>query len=430
MARRRPVLGVALATILGAGLLSACSSDPVPTGVTIGWADKSRQTVQVSWEDSDAPNRISIQGVVSTSPSYVKYLAAGEPNAWAIPTAAFPPDGNYKVAVEIGTSTGGVTSKAALSPLFDTDGPLRPSDAVATPRGNDVVVTWNVPPPSQDFSPGDPLDVPAGSQRYVPVIGTAGQPFRVVGAGTTATRQVVKNVRPPYFFQLRATNEWSSLTGGEISGRTSSTTAGAPTVWTFGTQMLVKGRTVQQEISCPESLCVTQQTTSAGLPVVLQAQVRPGGPWVEAGRGRTQLGGYFEVRATAAGTRNYRVYVPLNSRAGALSAPSLSKASLSSSRTAVQAAGYAGGNVKNRNDVVTAVVVVRPVVNGTAMLQFWNSRTWVNAKAVPMKNSRASVAFRATRPGVFAYRFMVPGTSYGGTPIYANATPSMVLNVR
>jgi hypothetical protein len=368
--------------------------------------------------------------VVSAGPSYVKYLAANEPNTWAIPTSAFPPDGNYKVAIEIGTSSGGVTSKAAVSPMFDTDGPLRPSDAVATPTGNDVVVTWKVPPPSQDFSPGDPLDVPAGSQLYVPVVGTKGQPFRVVGSGTTATRQVVKNLKPPYLFQLRATNEWSSLSGGEIFGRTSSTTAGAPTVWSFGTPMTIKGRTVLQEIGCPESLCVTQQTTAAGLPVVLQAQVRPGGPWVEAGRGRTQLGGYFEVRAIAAGTRNYRVFVPLSSRAGALSAPSLSKPSLSRSRTAVQFAGYAGGNVKKRNDVVTAVVVVRPVINGTAMLQFWTGKVWVNAKAVPMKNSRASVAFRATRPGVSAYRFIVPGTSYGGTPIYGNSTPSMVLSVR
>src|SRR4051812_41185103 len=129
------VVAVAFAVLLGAAALTACSSDPMPTGVTIGWSDKSRQAVQVSWKDSDAPNRITIQGVVSTSPSYVKYLPASEPNTWAIPTSAFPPDGNYKIAVEIGTSIGGVSSKAALSPLFDTDGPRRPSDAVAVPSG-------------------------------------------------------------------------------------------------------------------------------------------------------------------------------------------------------------------------------------------------------------------------------------------------------
>jgi hypothetical protein len=430
MTRWRQVSSVVLGVTLGAALLTACSSDPIPTGVSIGWADHTHQAVQVSWKDSNAPNRISIQGVVSVGPSYVKYLAANEPNTWAIPTAEFPPDGNYKVAIEIGTSAGGVTSKAALSPMFDTDGPLRPSDAVATPSGNDVVVTWKVPPPTQDFSPGDPLDVPAGSQLYVPVVGTAGQPLRALGAGTTGTRQVVKDLKPPYFFQLRAKNEWSSVTGGEILGRTSSTTAGAPSLWSFGTQMTVKGRTVQQDVSCAESRCAMQQTTSAGLPLVLQAQSRPGGPWVAVGRGATQLGGYFEVHATAAGTRNYRVYAPLTSRVGSLSAPSLSKPSLSRSRLAVQSAGYAGGNVKNRNDVVTAVVAVRPVVNSAAMLQFWNGKAWGNVKATPIKNGRASISFRASRPGVFAYRFIVPGTSYQGTAVYGTSTPSMVLRVR
>jgi hypothetical protein len=426
----RKVFAVASAVVLGASLLTACSSDPVPTGVTIGWSDKTRQAVQVSWKDSDAPNRITIQGVVSTSPSYVKYLAASEPNTWAIPTSAFPPDGNYKIAVEIGTSMGGITSKAALSPMFDTDGPLRPTDAVATPSGKDVVVTWKVPPPEQDFSPGDPLDVPASSQLYVPVVGTAGQPFRVVGPGTTTSRQVVKNLHPPYYFQLRATNEWTSLTGGEIAARTSSTSSAVPTLWTFGTQMPVRGRTIQQEISCAESRCAVQQTTSAGLPVVLLAQSKAGGPWVQVGRSVTQLGGYFEIRVIAAGTRNFRAYVPLASRAGFLSTPSSSKASLTRSRIMIASAGYAGGNVRNRNEVVTATLAVRPAMNQAAILQFWTGKAWASIKEAPIRNGRASLAFKAARPGTFAYRFLIPGTQYQGTSVYGTATASMVLRVR
>jgi hypothetical protein len=426
----RKVVAVAFAFLAGASTLTACSSDPVPTGVTIGWSDKSRQSVQVSWKDSDAPNRVTIQGVVSTSPSYVKYLPASEPNTWAIPTSAFPPDGNYKIAVEIGTSIGGVSSKAALSPMFDTDGPLRPSDAVAVPSGKDVVVTWKVPPPEQDFSPGDPLDVPHDSQLYVPVVGTPGQPFRDIGAGTTSNRQVVKNLRPPYFFQLRATNEWTSLTGGAIAARTSSSSISAPSLWTFGSQMTLRGRTVLQQVSCADSSCVQQQTTAPGLPVVLQAQSRPGGPWVEAGRGVTQLGGWFDLRVTAAGSRNYRAYLPLTSRAGFLVAPSASSASLSRSRVQLTHAGYAGGNVRNRNDVVTAVVTVRPIANQQAIFQFWTGKAWASVKQTPIKNGQASLAFKATRPGTFAYRFLVPGSQYQGTPVYGYATPSMVLRVR
>lgn len=426
----RKVFAVAFAVLFGASALTACSSDPIPTGVTIGWSDKTRTAVQVSWKDSDAPNRVTIQGVVSTSPSYVKYLPATEPNTWAIPASAFPPDGNYKIAVEIGTSIGGVTSKAALSPMFDTDGPLRPSDAVAVPSGKDVVVTWKVPPPEQDFSPDDPLDVPHDSQLYVPVVGTAGQPFRVVGPGTTSSRQVVKNLRAPYYFQLRATNEWTSLTGGEIAARTSSTASVSPTRWTFGTQMTIRGRTIQQEISCAESRCAAQQTTSAGLPVVLLAQSKAGGPWVQVGRSVTQLGGYFEVRVIAAGTRNYRAYVPLASRVGFLSTPSSSKASLTRSLIQIASAGYAGGNVRNRNDVVTAVLGVRPNMNQQAIFQFWNGKAWASIKETPIRNGRASLAFKAVRPGTFAYRFLVPGTQYQGTSVYGTATPSMVLRVR
>jgi hypothetical protein len=426
----RRVFAVAFTLLLGVSTLTACTSDPVPTGVTIGWSDNTRKAVQVSWKDSDAPNRITIQGVVSTSPSYVKYLPASEPNTWAIPTSAFPPDGNYKVAVEIGTSIGGVTSKAALSPMFDTDGPLRPTDAVATPSGNDVVVTWKVPPPLQDFSPGDPLDVPHNSQVYVPVVGTAGQPFRVVGPGTTSTRQVVKNLRPPYFFQLRATNEWTSLTGGEILGRTSSTSLAVPTLWTFGTQMPLRGRTVQQEISCAESRCAARRTSSAGLQVVLLGQSKAGGPWVQVGRGVTQLGGYFEIKVNAPGTRNYRAYVPLASRVGYLSTASSSAVALSRSKIQIASASYAGGNVSNRNAVVTAVLAVRPAMNQQAVFQFWNGKVWVGIKQTPIKNGRASLAFKATRPGIWAYRFLVPGTQYEGTPVYGTASGSLVLRVR
>ena len=30
----------------------------------------------------------------------------------------------------------------------------------------------------------------------------------------------------------------------------------------------------------------------------------------------------------------------------------------------------------------------------------------------------------------FAYRFLVPGTTYQGTPVYGTATPSLVLRIR
>jgi hypothetical protein len=422
------VLAAVLAVVVGSVLLAGCSSDKAPSAVTVGWADKSHQAVRVSWQDSGMPNRISIEGVVTASPSYVKYLGADEPNTWAIPAAAFPPDGNYRIAVAVGTSNGGVTSKPARSPMFDTDGPVRPIGAQARSSGDNLVVTWRSAPPVQDFTPGDPLDVPAGRQTYVPVLGTVGRPLRVVGPGTTAHRQVLKKVRPPFLFQLRATNEWSAVAGVEISVRTSATSVAVPTVARFGLPVQLRGRTVQQQVSCEESRCTAGRTTTAGLPLVVLAQSKPGGPWVTAGRGTTRAGGHFVVRAVMPGTRAYRVYAPAASRRGQLSTASMSTAATTRSLLQVSA-GFVHGNVKHRNEVVTAAVTARPALTGRAIVQFWTGKAWVNVKAVPITRGRATVTFRATRPGAFAYRFFLPGTTYAGRPVFGTATRSLVLRV-
>jgi hypothetical protein len=313
--------------------------------------------------------------------------------------------------------------------MFDTDGPVKPVDALAQPSGKDVVVTWKVPPPSQDFTPGDPLDLPAGRQLYLPVVGLPGQPFKVAGPGTTATRQVLKNVKSPYLFQLRAANEWSSLVGGVISARVSWTTASIPPLATFGRQILIHGRTIQQEVSCAESRCVAQRITSAGLPIVMLAQSKAGAPWGVVGRATTMAGGHFQVRVNTAATRSYRAYTLGSSRPGSLSAASSSPAGLTRSRLQVAAAGYLKGNVKRRNEVVTATVLARPVVNGAATLQFWTGKAWGSVKSVPIAGGRATISFKATKPGLFAYRFLLPGTAYLGRPVFGTATGSMVLRV-
>jgi hypothetical protein len=85
--------------------------------------------------------------------------------------------------------------------------------------------------------------------------------------------------------------------------------------------------------------------------------------------------------------------------------------------------------VKRRNEVVTATVLARPVVNGTATVQFWTGKAWASVKSVPIAGGRATVSFKATRPGAFAYRFVLPGTAYLGRPVFGTATGSMVLRV-
>ena len=72
-----------------------------------------------------------------------------------------------------------MTSKLARSVVFDTDGPVQPSAAGATPLGRGVLIKWSVPVAPQDFTPNDPLDVKGKrTQKYVPMIGRPGQLLR------------------------------------------------------------------------------------------------------------------------------------------------------------------------------------------------------------------------------------------------------------
>jgi hypothetical protein len=433
MVRFRSVVSAALATVLGATLLTACSSDPVPTKVTVAWADSSRQEVKVSWDDSNAPNRITIEGVLSTSPSYVKFIAADAPNTWAIPASAFPPDGNYKVSVGIGTSTGGMTSKLASSPVFDTSGPVRPSGASATPAGKgDVLIRWTVPPQPEDFSPHDPLDVAARTQLYVPVVGRPGQPLRTAGPGTTSTRQVVKNLKPPYLFQLRAQNEWSTAVGGQISARTSTTEASIPAVAQYGLPVKIRGRSILQQVVCAdEGSCVQQRTTSAGLPVVVLTQVTPHGRWTPAGRGKTTSGGHYEIPVVTSASRPYKVMTQDFSEIGSVASHSTSKARLTRTVVRIQTTGFLGGAMKKRGETVTAIVVARPAMNTVVTFQSWNklTRHWVGLR-VPMRRGQAVISFKVSRAGIYAYRFVIPAAMSLGRPMLGKMTQTLALSVR
>ncbi|GAA1596646.1 hypothetical protein GCM10009789_58280 [Kribbella sancticallisti] len=399
----------------------------------LAWADETRQAVRVTWKDSGTPNRLTIEGVLSTNPSFVKYVGADDPDSADIPSSAFPPDGTYKIAVGVGTSTGGLTSRLVRSEVFDTNGPVRPSAATATPVGKDVLMRWTVPVVPQDFTPNDPLDVTGKIQYYVPVVGLPGEPLRAAGPATTSKRQVIKNLTPPYLFQLRAENEWTSTIGGQISARTTSTTAAIPGLAQFSVPVRIRGRTILQEVVCaPEGSCVQQRATSAGLPVVLLTQVTPGARWTPAARGTTTSGGHFEVTVVTGGTRPYKAVSPLYSRVGVLSSESSSKPQLTKSVVRVQSAGFVGGGMKKRNENATLVLLVKPAMTANAMLQVWNrqAKAWSNVKAVPIRRGQASITFKAAQLGVFVYRFVLPSAVLLGRPLYPTNSHNLILSVR
>jgi hypothetical protein len=431
----RRVLAVGLAVVAGVASLTACASDPAPTDVKVAWAPKGRAAVLVTWKDNGQPNRITIEGVLSESPSYVKYIPAGDPNQWEIPTSAFPPDGNYKVAVGTGTSQGGVTSKLTKSPVFDTDGPVRPSAAAVAKQGRGVLIRWSVPVAPQDFTPNDPLDVKGKkTQRYVPMIGRPGQMLKVIGPATTSNRQVIKSIKPPYTFQLRTQNEWNTSIGGQVLGLTSSINAAVPSLAQFSVPIRVRGRVILHQVGCElESPCTSKRATPAGVPVVVLTQVAPGARWTPAARGSTTAGGYYDIAVPTGGSRPYKITVPENTKGGTQTGTSTSKPAYTKSIVRVASAGFSNGNTATaKGSTVTVSVAVKPAMNTTVMLQAWNRQTrrWVNSKALPMRNGAAALAFKAAQPGDFVYRFVIPGAMMFGRPIDGTTTAQLQLHVR
>ena len=431
----RRVLAVGLAVVAGVASLTACASDPAPTDVKVAWAPKGRAAVLVTWKDNGQPNRITIEGVLSESPSYVKYIPAGEPNRWEIPTSAFPPDGNYKVAVGTGTSQGGVTSKLAKSPVFDTDGPVRPSAAAVAKQGRGVLIRWSVPVAPQDFTPNDPLDVKGKkTQRYVPMIGRPGKMLKVIGPATTSNRQVIKSIKPPYTFQLRTQNEWSTSIGGQVLGLTSSINAAVPRLAQFSVPIRVRGRVILHQVGCElESPCTSKRATPAGVPVVVLTQVAPGARWTPAARGSTTAGGYYDIAVQTGGSRPYKIVVPENTKGSTQTGTSTSKPAYTKSIVRVASAGFSNGNTATaKGSTVTVSVAVKPAMNTTVMLQAWNRQTrrWVDSKALPMRNGVAALAFKAAQPGDFVYRFAIPGAMMFGRPIDGTTTAQLQLHVR
>ncbi|MBB5982602.1 hypothetical protein [Kribbella solani] len=431
----RRFLAVALVVLAGSASLTACSSDPAPSDVAVAWAPNGRPAVVVTWQDGGQPNRITIEGVLSESPSYVKYIPVGDPNRWEIPTSAFPPDGNYKIAVATGTSQGGMTSKLTRSPVFDTDGPVRPNTATVAAQGRGVLINWSVPVAPQDFTPNDPLDVTGKkTQRYVPMIGRPGTTLKAIGPATTSNQQLIKSIKPPYVFQLRTQNEWGTRMGGQVLGLTSSISGSVPPLAQFSVPIRVKGRVILQQVGCdPEAKCGTQRATPAGVPVVVLTQVTPGARWTPAARGVTSGGGYYDIAVPTGGSRPYKITVPVYAKPGMITGESSSRPGYTRSVVRVASAGFAGGETaKKAGSMVAVAIAVKPAMSTTVMLQVWNrqARTWTNVKAMPMRQGQAALAFKAGQAGDFVYRFVVPGAMMFGRPMDGATTPGLALHVR
>ena len=420
-----------LTLTLAAASLTACTSEPAPTGVTVSWADATRKFVKVTWSESDSqPNKVTVVGVAAAPPDVVEYVRAEQPNQILIRATDFPLNGNFQVAVSVGSTSGGITSKPGLSPMFDTDGPVEPVLAsVHNPGGNVVQVEWRPGAVTEDYTPGDPLDVKTPSTSFVPLVVGAGrlEARQLTGAGR-ATRQVIRNVRPPYRFTVRAVNEWGTTYGASVVADTTTTTAAIPTRSVYSLTTPIRGRVTRHRLVCRDGRCATESVPGTGLPVVLQARSDASHPWIPAGTTRTGAGGTFYIPAKSPGVRQYRVIAQNWDGSPWVAFGSASTAGTTASRVRVWARFSKYQLTYGQHAI--ASVVVWPRVNTTALLQRWNGRGWIGVKNVAVHNGIGLYTFSAVLRGPFGYRFVVPAVQYDGRTVLGWETESFVLVTR
>jgi hypothetical protein len=430
---RRPVrlAAPALLVVLMAGSLTACTSDPAPADVAVAWADSSHQQIRVTWKDSgNQPNKVSVEGVASESPDIVQYLSSDAPNSTLLRALDFPKDGTFRVSVVVGSMSGGTSSKAGRSPMFDTDGPAAPVlTSVGTRDDGAVDVAWRPGTQAEDFTPGDPLDVRGVTTSFVPMITTAGATEGVPLSGATRTnRQMIQGIAPPFLFGVRTANEWGTSNGASVVADTTTTAAVYPRLTVFSLATPIRGRVTRHRVVCHDGGCGVEAMPGPGLPVVLQARTAESKPWAAVATTRTAEGGTFYFGPRSPGVRQYRVVAATYTGSPWMAFGSSSGAGVIGARVRVWTSFSAP--VARLRQQVTASVRVWPARNVRTTFQRWNGRGWVNVKYVVVRNGVGSYRFTALMRGSYGFRFVVPPFTYAGRAMTGYATRSMVLTTR
>jgi hypothetical protein len=421
----------ALLGVLVTGSLTACTSEPAPTDVTVAWADATHQQVRVTWKESgDQPNKVSVDGVAAAPPDIVQYLSADTPNTTLLRALDFPKDGTFRISVVIGSLSGGITSKPGLSPMFDTDGPAAPVlTSVGTRRDGGVEVAWRPGSQAEDFTPGDPLDVKGLITTFVPTVNGAG-PYqgRPLAAAGRSQRQVITGVDPPFLFNVRAGNEWGGSYGASVVADTTTTTAVYPRLTVFSLATPIRGRVTRHRLVCHDGACAAAAMPGPGLPVVLQARTAESKPWAAVATTRTRAGGTFYFAPRSPGVRQYRVVSATYTGSPWMAFGSRSGAGVIGARVRVWSRFSAP--VARYRQQVTATVRIWPARSVRTTFQRWNGRGWVNVKYVAVRNGVGSYRFTALMRGSYGFRFVVPSVTYAGRTITGYSTRSMVLTTR
>jgi hypothetical protein len=415
---------VLLAALLSAGLVTparaAESTDPAPIEVKISWKDDTYQSIHVTWsEDGAQPNRVVVRRQGETAERAVWYVPADASNAIDLPKEAVRQTATVYEVLEIGVAVGTEaveTSPVAVSAPFDILYPAQTLMQGFAPSGASTLqIRWDGWERGDTATPDDPLDTDA-PMVFHPMyqVGTAAPV--PIGRPTTATSLTFTGPKPPFDVYVWSENEWSTGSPSDrVHARTTAFTTSIPKWVIAGSDTVVSGT-----YSGPRSARVT-----------LQARNSPTSPWY-AVVANDFTGGRYRFTLPSQGTRQYRVVIgntltsessaSLTAWYGGYSAPvtTTTQQRVSTSPPGVPA---------RRGSTKKLYVYVKPSVNGTAVLQRWNGKTWALVRTVSVRSGFGTAYLNTRVTGRFVYRFYVPQHIFGANPVAGAYSPNYVLTV-
>ena len=278
--------------------------------VTLAWVSDFHTQIVATWpETGDQADRITLNKLDGTVvEGYGWQVPAGEPKQLTF--ANWPLDQDLRLTVQPVDSAGQPVGSAGRSPAFDTDLPAHPTLTQGVPRADGTIsLAWR-PGTYHDDTPGDPLDLPAGPVRFIPV--SSNPSFRefidLVKTPITGTSFVVPVREMPQWAGVRTTpNEFGSAYATMAVARTD-LTASIPHTAAVGRSMQVTGVSKLTDRICDPGPCGVGTHEDPARVLHLEARTGASSPWRTVATTTTATKtGKYSFRITSPGTRDYRV---------------------------------------------------------------------------------------------------------------------------
>lgn len=423
---------VSVIGLLSGGTATAVdpAADPTPTDVKVGWGDPEHNHVRITWTDAGTGNLVTAvrQDGTSTKLAFLSPAAGNELVIRSEDVNLFW-SAVQRIAVLAATDGTTPTSPAAYSPWFDTyRAPrirLADDQNVAPHTGGTVKVpvryfTFT------DNTPGDPLDLPGNP--YQIVVSTGICPDIAVAAGTNP---IVMPCRTrPYHATVTTFNEWGR-SDAELLAMANDYVVSTrfPAVAPYGRGDVYGVLRGTWGRYCPTGRPCSIATTTQSGQVVLQARNNASSPWVAVDTTPIGTDGRFRLGLGLPGTRQYRVVAQPMFHLDRATFSAASAPVTVTARHRIEGVWSYPQNVRY-GQRAQACLSASPPVNVRSLLQRWVGSRWVGVMYVDLRSGHGCRWFTSLIRGSVAYRFVLPGITYGGRQIVSTVTPNFILRTR